>query len=120
MLVGIDIVENSRMEHLFVDRFFEKYFSNVEENYSKSRPNPIETLSGLYASKEAFLKALGIGIGGGIDLKEIEIEHYPSGKPYIRLLSDNANKKLSEFGVQNIDLSISHSGGVTTAICILI
>ena len=120
MLVGVDILDVERMEKLVDnDSFLDKYFTNYEREYVKGRPYPAESLAGIFATKEAFLKALGIGIGGGIDLKEIEVSHYPSGKPYLILNSGSAQSKLDEFQVKSIDVSISHTRAVCTAICVL-
>ena len=120
MLVGIDVVKVERFDkHIAEDSFLNKYFSDYESNYIFTRPNPRETLAGLYAAKEAFLKALGLGIGGGIDLKHIEINHEKSGRPFVKIVDKNALVKFEEFNVKNIDLSISHTDNLSTAICIL-
>ena len=34
-----------------------------------------------FAAKESFLKALGIGLGMGVKLSEIEVVHDKNGKP---------------------------------------
>lgn len=120
MLVGIDIVDVNRFDkHIENEKFLNKYFTEYECRYIFTRPNPIETLAGLYASKEAFLKALGVGIGGGINIKDIEINHEDSGRPYIKIIGEKAQKVFDNFNVKNIDLSISHTSTVSTAICIL-
>ena len=39
-----------------------------------------------FAAKEAFSKALGTGISGGISFKDISIKNDTKGKPFIELL----------------------------------
>lgn len=120
MLVGVDVLDVDRVVKLVEnDNFLNKYFTEYEKEYVKNRPYPEQSLAGIFSTKEAFLKALGIGIGGGIDLKEIEVNHYPTGKPYLILNSIKAQEKLDEFGVTAIDVSISHTDSVCTAICVL-
>ena len=120
MLVGVDVLDVARMEDLVKsENFLNKYFTDYEVEYVKNKPHPAQSLAGIFATKEAFLKALGIGIGGGIDLKEIEVNHYKSGKPYLILNSIKAQEKLDEFNVSAIDVSISHTASVCTSICVL-
>ncbi|MGN0961596.1 MAG: holo-ACP synthase [Christensenellales bacterium] len=120
MLVGIDVVNIERFEKLIEnDNFFSKYFTDYEKKYVFTRPKPAETLAGLYSAKEAFLKALGIGIGRGIDLKDIHICHNELGKPYYDINQDNMIENLKKYNIQQVELSISHTNKVSTAICVI-
>lgn len=120
MLVGIDIVDVERFEKLVENEaFFEKFFTAQEREYVLSRVRPAESMAGIFAGKEAFLKALGIGIGRGIDLKDIEISHNELGKPFYILENDRISSGLSQAGVKAGDISISHTDKMATAICIL-
>lgn len=58
----------------------------------------LERLAGLFAAKEAAIKALGIPAG---NWKELIIDHKSSGAPIIHLVE-------SKLQVQEITLSISH------------
>lgn len=119
MKVGIDIVDVERFEILVVsDAFFDKYFTKKEKEYILSRSHPEESMAGVFASKEAFLKALGIGIGRGVDLKDIEISHDDLGKPYIKL-TDKLLSFIANASATGVDISISHTANTATAICIL-
>lgn len=120
MLVGIDIVNVIRFAKLTKeDNFMQKYFTEYECKYIVSRPKPMETMAGIYASKEAFLKALGIGIGRGIDLKDIGVKHDDLGKPYYDMANEIFRDKISSYNVHSIDLSISHTDSVATAMCVV-
>ena len=75
-------------------------------------------LAGMYCAKEAFLKALGIGVRNGINFKEIEISHEESGKPFYKL-SDGIKDILKSLKITDVELSISHTDNIATAICIM-
>ena len=120
MLVGIDVLDVVRMEKFVQnEHFLEKYFTEYEIEYVNKNNRMTQSLAGLFSAKEAFLKALGIGIGGGINLNEIEINHEESGKPYVKIVSPKAQILLSTMQVKNIDISISHTDEYCTAICII-
>ncbi|KYG34394.1 holo-ACP synthase [Alkalihalobacillus trypoxylicola] len=99
---GIDIVELSRIEKLMLknERFEKKILTKTE--YSKfltlGNKRKVEYLAGRFSAKEAFVKAVGTGIGKSYSWHDIEILNDSSGKPYIK-------KKVNE----QIHLSISHS-----------
>ena len=65
------------------------------------------------------MKALGIGIGGGINLNEIEVNHGTSGKPYLQVVSGKAQIMLKSMNVKDIQISISHSDEMATSICVI-
>ena len=60
-MVGIDIVDVSRMEGIvkrFGDRFLHRVFTGQELEYAGKKVRIQETLSGRFAAKEAFMKAI--------------------------------------------------------------
>ena len=63
------------------------------------------------------MKALGTGVRG-VGWKEIEVQRLPSGKPYIKL-HGRANERAKFIGVEKIELSISHSKELATAMVIM-
>ena len=120
MLVGIDVLDVVRMEKFVQnEHFLEKYFTPYEIEYVSKTNRQTLSLAGLYSAKEAFLKALGIGIGGGINLNDIEIYHDENGKPNLRVLSSTSNIMLKTKNVTEICISISHADEIATAICII-
>lgn len=120
MKVGIDVLDVVRMEKFVQnEHFLEKYFTPYEIEYVSKTNRQTLSLAGIFSAKEAFLKALGIGIGGGIDLKDIEIRHEESGKPYLQVISRTSQIVLSTMNVIDIQISISHSDEMATAICII-
>lgn len=120
MLVGIDVLDVVRMEKFVQnEHFLEKYFTPYEIDYVSNNNRQTLSLAGIFSAKEAFLKALGIGIGGGINLSDIEIKHYDSGKPYLQVLSSKGQIMLKTMNVVDIQISISHSDEMATAICMI-
>lgn len=99
--VGTDIIQISRMEKsLQIHGFKASVFTDKEISYAKKA----ETFAGIFAAKEAYLKALGTGIN--CRLNNIEILHNSKGKPYIN-------------GIEKSDVSISHDGEYSVATVIL-
>lgn len=99
--IGTDIVLVSRIEKsISNDRFLKSVFTYNEISYCK---NPA-SFAGVFAAKEALLKAVGTGIQG--KLCEYEILHDKMGKPYFN-------------GISNCDVSISHDGDYAIATVII-
>jgi len=111
MKIGIDIVVISRMEKLIKRYGIEKLrFLNNDEKYSYS---PF-TIAGIFASKEAFSKALGVGIGEEFSFEDISILKNSKNKPFIKINSPTLKNK-----VINSDVSITHDGGFVISAVIL-
>ena len=115
--IGIDIIEISRVEKKFKNNLsFEKLiFTDKEMNQVNNKSIKYITLAGKWASKEAFSKALGTGIGKELHWKDIEISNDIDGKPEIAINPDIINK----FGIKDISLSISHTNDYATAAVII-
>ena len=86
--IGIDIVSVPRIErmlnrwgHLFTKRVF----TPTEIAFCESRSNPGQHFALRWAVKEAMLKALGLGLRGGIKWTDIEVVNDPSGRPLLEV-----------------------------------
>ncbi|MDD4688553.1 MAG: holo-ACP synthase [Eubacteriales bacterium] len=76
--VGTDIVEINRIEKAVNnEHLLNRVFTNNERDYASSKHNPFQTYAGMFAAKEAAVKAMG----GVID--DYEILHNSDGKPYL-------------------------------------
>lgn len=88
--IGVDLLNINRIQNIydkFGNRFINRILAKDEiELYNKSK-NKINFLSKRFCAKEAFSKAIGIGIGRGIDMRDIIIKKDSLGKPSI-LLTD--------------------------------
>lgn len=88
--IGVDLLNINRIQNIY-DKFGNKFINRILakdeiELYNKSK-NKINFLSKRFCAKEAFSKAIGIGIGRGIDMRDIIIKKDSLGKPSI-LLTD--------------------------------
>ncbi len=107
--VGIDIVNIDRIKKLIKKFGLKKLkFLNEDEFYT----NKSESIAGIFATKEAFSKALGTGIGKEFSFKDISILKDIKGKPFIKINS-------SKIKIKNCDISISHDGGFAIAAVIV-
>ncbi|MDC6482393.1 holo-ACP synthase [Pelagibacteraceae bacterium] len=85
--IGSDLVDISRVKKaLKIKNFKKKIYSINEIKNIENKFNKIANYAKRFAAKEAFSKALGTGISGGILFKEISIKNDKKGKPYIELL----------------------------------
>lgn len=113
---GIDLIKIERFSKLITnEKFMNSIFTIQELEYIKKCNNNLATIAGLFASKEAFLKAIKKGIQN-YSIKDIEISHDKNNAPFIIL--HNQIKK--DFPIENLSLSISHDGDYAIAIVSLI
>lgn len=118
-MVGIDIVEVERIEKLLAkDNFLSRIFNESEISYLVGKNMNPQSVAGLFAAKEAVVKALGNGIGSGVSFKQITVGHTELGQPTVTL-SDTAKKLLQNLKGEQIFLSISHTAKLATAIAII-
>lgn len=109
--VGTDLVEIKQIEKAMErPAFLTKVFGQRELAELEKRGCPVQSAAAAFAGKEAFSKALGTGIRG-FSLKEVEVLHLPSGKPYFYL--SGAAKELAE-GLR-LDISITHTAQYASA-----
>ena len=104
-MIGIDIIKTIRMQGL-MERFgvkgLQKFLSHEEIALVKS----YKTAAGFWATKEAFSKALGTGIGAECSFKDIKIYKTEKGAPKLALSKSIVKK----FNILNATLSITHDG----------
>jgi phosphopantetheine--protein transferase-like protein len=102
--VGTDIVAVARFERVS-ERFMERCYTPAEREYLLGKP--LSSAAGLFAAKEAVVKALGIGFNGFWP-DDIEITHDAYGKPCVTL-HGKARNIAESININVIWLSISHS-----------
>ncbi len=116
MRVGVDILEIERVARALerYSGFRERVFTEAERAYCDSRPNPPQHYAARFAGKEAVGKALGCGVN--FTWREIEIAGRP--KPSVTL-SGKTLAYAERVDAGAIDLSMTHSRGLATAVCIV-
>lgn len=115
MEVGIDVLETERFIGYGRSRL-ERIFTSKEMEYFDRFSGKETHICGNFCAKEAFLKALKIGIGGGLSLRDIEVLHMDSGAPYINRENGKVKKLLKD---REVEISISHTKKTSVAICII-
>jgi len=119
--LGIDLCEIARIEAAMQknDGFLRRYFTEEERAYLDIRGQTVaQSAAAMFAAKEAFLKALGVGLSGGIAMADVGVVHDALGCPAY-VLGDKAQAKLGERGGRIAHLSLTHDAGVAAAVCIL-
>jgi holo-[acyl-carrier protein] synthase len=116
MKVGLDVIEISRVARTLerYTAFRERCFTEEERAYCDSRPNPAQHYAARFAGKEAVGKALGCGVR--FTWREIEIAGRP--KPQVRL-SGRTKAWAEKVRAGAIDLSMTHSKELATAVCLV-
>lgn len=116
--VGHDVCQIARMEELLHNtHFLDRYFSPEEQVYIRSKGQmAAASMAGIFAAKEALVKALGTGFTSTC-LSDITILHHPSGAPYYDLRGGIASQ-IAQLGIGCVHLSISHDGGIASAVAI--
>ena len=106
--VGVDIVDNTRINKLIKNKkFIERIFSNKEIIQAKKIKNKKKYFSKRFAAKESLSKAIGTGFRNNLNFKDISIVNNKHGKPSYKL--NNKVKKLiySKLSVKKIKISLS-------------
>ena len=86
--IGIDLIEIDRIKKLLRNKrqvSKENFNTRREQQFHsfKSEKRKLEFLSGRFATKEAFSKALGTGLGKTVAFKDINCYNDIKGKPCI-------------------------------------
>ena len=119
--IGIDLVDVRRMERVlrrWGDRFVKRVFTETEAQICLQRGHPTSSFALRFAAKEAFSKALGLGMRQGLRWRDIEVIHSPEGRPGLRLRGtsfDICRKKK----IARLHLSLSDEGEYGMAVVVL-
>jgi holo-[acyl-carrier protein] synthase len=110
---GIDLVSVARMREILdkdSDHFEKRVFSEGERSYCRARNDPMPHFAARFAAKEAYGKALGLGLGPSGDFSEIEVVNNEGGVPSIRLTGSAADIFKKKCGSAQVFLSLTHDG----------
>ena len=117
--IGLDMVEIQRVERIHSahgERFVQRICApgEVEDRQTGALA---QHLAGLFAAKEAVLKALGTGWSAGLGFSQVEVVRNERGAPGVRL-HGNAARRAEQVGVGRIHLSITHDGAYAAAVAV--
>ncbi len=108
--VGTDIANINRIKKSLKNKdFINRLYNKIEIKKCSSQINKANCFAKRFAAKEAFSKAIGIGISKGINFNEIIVHNIKSGKPNIKLLGNTKKivNKIFKRKKINIFLSLS-------------
>jgi holo-[acyl-carrier protein] synthase len=110
--VGIDVVELTRFDASIArtPALREKLFTPAEAVL------PVHSLAARFAAKEAVAKALGAP--GNLEWHDAEVVTLPSGQPVLEL-TGTVLARAKELGATSWHLSLSHDGGIASAVVVL-
>ncbi len=118
--LGLDIVDLERMARL-LERHGEAAVRRIcrpRELRIESGPGRVAHLAGLFAAKEATMKALGTGWAAGVGFHQIEVVRRAGGAPSLEL-HDAAQRRALELGADAFHLSITHDARTAAAVVVL-
>jgi holo-[acyl-carrier protein] synthase len=110
--LGIDVVELVRFEAALArtPALRDKLFTAAEGAL------PVQSLAARFAAKEALAKALGAP--AGLEWHDAEVVSLPSGDPTFELRG-TVLARSNELGASSTHLSLSHAGGMASAVVVL-
>lgn len=112
--VGIDLIEIERVRLAIEERprFVERIFTPEEQAYCGRFKNPARHWAARFAAKEAVMKSLGVG-PGRVRWRDISVSG--PGRPIVSL-SGGAAERAKVLGVVGVEVSLSHSADLATAV----
>ena len=100
------------------ERFQNKVFTAYEIDYCLQKRDPSPNFAARFAAKEAFVKALGLGMRRGIHWKDVEVRRGPLGKPLLKL-NGRALTICEQEKIEALFLSLTHDHGYSSAMVVL-
>jgi holo-[acyl-carrier protein] synthase len=119
--IGIDVVDTARVERAMERwgrRFLVRIFTSEEIESCLQRARPASCLALRFAAKEAFAKALGLGLQRGLRWRDIEVVHGDFGKPSLRL-HNQAKGLLASVGGRRTWLSLTDESNLAVAVVVI-
>jgi holo-[acyl-carrier protein] synthase len=119
--LGVDLTDIPRIAQAYAqygERFLKRVFTEGEIAYCMRRRDPVPSLAGRFAAKEAAMKALGTGHSRGVLWKDVEVfREY--GPPQLRL-HGGAAIHAGRLQVAKSLLTITHTDALAMAQVIML
>lgn len=119
--IGVDIAEVARLERAIArhpERMIQRVFTEREQRECRDRHRPAMHYAARFAAKEAFLKAVGLGLRDGMRWRDVGVVHAPTGKPSLEL-QGRAAERMHELGAEHALVSLTHTAEHACAVVVL-
>jgi holo-[acyl-carrier protein] synthase len=121
--LGVDLIKIPRIAaalERFGDRFKNRLYTEREIAQCEARGrHPASCYALRFAAKEAFSKALGVGLRrNGIRWREVEVVSAPSGRPELQV-TGRAAQLCAEHGIQAMFVSLTDEADFGVAVVVL-
>jgi holo-[acyl-carrier protein] synthase len=120
--IGVDLVRVARIARVverYGDRFLNRVFTPQEIAHYRGKGGTAAGLALRFAAKEAFSKALGVGLRrDGIRWREVEVVPDSRGKPELRV-TGKAAQLCAAAGITGLHLSLTDEDHLALAVVIL-
>jgi holo-[acyl-carrier protein] synthase len=123
--VGLDLCDIKRIEDSLTNTsegFINRIAHPADREHAPAADAPLARRAsywaGRFASKEAFAKALGTGIGATCSLQDVGVGYLQSGAPQI-VVSAKLQEYLNAKGIKHSHISITHAGQMAAAVVFL-
>lgn len=119
--IGVDLVHIRRMENVIQrwgERFINRVFTQDEKERCYKKAFPTSAFALRFAAKEAFSKAIGLGMRKGLRWQDIEVFHFPGGRPGLRVHGRSYDICQKE-RITGLHLSLSDEGEYGIAMVVL-
>jgi len=115
--IGIDLVENhriGRLIELYGSKFLSRIYTERELLYCAPKANSVQCFAARFAAKEAFMKAVGMGLGE-VRFKDVEVVNLETGQPELIL----HGRAYSLVGQRKVMVSLSHTDCCSVAVVVI-
>jgi len=119
--VGTDIINIKRVEYILSKNkrgFVKRVLSEHEQALFANKGDSATYCAKRFAAKEAFAKALGIGIGKMVSFQDLTVRNNENGKPYF-IPSEKLRLYLMDKNIKQAHLSLSDEKHNAVAFVIL-
>jgi holo-[acyl-carrier protein] synthase len=113
--IGIDAVDIQRFRESLArtPSMHRRLFTDRELEYVAPKSDPVPSLAARFASREAVMKAMGLGLGS-FGFHDVWVDHRDSGEPLLNV-TGRAAELAAERGIETWHLSITHTDQVAIA-----
>ena len=119
--LGFDATDIPRVREVFErygERFLQRVFTDAEIAYCTRQRDPVPSLAGRFAAKEATMKALGTGHTRGVLWRDIEVVRH-GGPPQLRL-TGGALLRFEALNARRSLVTITHADTLAMAQVLLL